>query len=325
MKTIRVREFGDPEVMKLEDAPDLQAAAGQVVVRVKAVGVNPVEAYIRTGTYAIKPALPYTPGSDAAGTVESVGPGVEGFSPGDRVYVGGTLSGAYADLALCEAWQAHPLPPNASFAQGAAVNVPYATAFRALFHFAHAQPGETVLVHGASGGVGVAGVQLARAAGLTVIGTGGTDRGRQLVAVQGAHHVLDHRAPGYLDELLKITQGRGVDVVLEMLANVNLAKDLTILAKGGRVVVIGNRGSVEINPREIMRRDASVSGFVLFNAGRQEVASIHAALVAGLENGTLRPVVGKEIPLKDAPQAHRAVMEPGAFGKIVLVPFAMSA
>jgi len=320
VKTIRVREFGDPEVMNLEDAPDLQAAAGQVVVRVKAVGVNPVEAYIRTGKYAIKPALPYTPGSDAAGIVESVGPGVEGFSPGDRVYVGGTLSGAYADLALCEAWQAHPLPPNVTFAQGAAVNVPYATAFRALFHFAHARPGETVLIHGASGGVGVASVQLARAAGLTVIGTGGTDRGRQLVAVQGAHHVLDHRAPGYLDELLKITQGRGPDVVLEMLANVNLAKDLTILAKGGRVIVIGNRGSIEINPREIMRRDASVLGFVLFNADRQEVASIHAALVAGLENGTLRPVVGKEIPLKDAPQAHRAVMEPGAFGKIVLVP-----
>lgn len=320
MKTIRVREFGDPEVLKLEDAPDLQAAAGQVVVRVKAVGVNPVEAYIRTGTYAIKPALPYTPGSDAAGMVESVGLGVEGFSPGDRVYVGGTLSGAYADSVVCEAWQVHPLPPNVTFAQGAAVNVPYATAFRALFHFAHARPGETVLIHGASGGVGVACVQLARAAGMTVIGTGGTDRGRQLVAVQGAHHVLDHRAPEYLDELLKITQGRGVDVVLEMLANVNLAKDLTILAQSGRVVVIGNRGSIEINPREIMRRDASVRGFVLFNAGRQELASIHAALVAGLENGTLRPVVGKEIPLKDAPQAHRAVIEPGAFGKIVLVP-----
>jgi NADPH2:quinone reductase len=320
VKSIRVREFGDPEVMKLEDAPDLRPAAGQVLVRVKAVGVNPVEAYIRTGTYAMKPALPYTPGSDAAGTVESVGPGVAGFAPGDRVYFGGTLSGAYAEQALCEAWQVHSLPPNVTFAQGAAVNVPYATAFRALFHFAHARAGETVLIHGASGGVGVACVQLARAAGLMVIGTGGTDRGRELIAVQGAHHVLDHRAPGYLDELLKLTQGRGVDVVLEMLANVNLAKDLTVLARGGRVVVIGNRGSIEINPREIMRRDASVLGFVLFNADRPEVASIHAALVAGLENGTLRPVVGKEFPLKEAPQAHRAVMEPGAFGKIVLVP-----
>jgi NADPH2:quinone reductase len=111
-----------------------------------------------------------------------------------------------------------------------------------------------------------------------------------------------------------------VDIVLEMLANVNLAKDLTVLAPGGRVVVIGNRGAIEINPREIMRRDAAVLGMVLFNASRQELSSIHAALGAGLENGTLRPVVGKEILLAAAPEAHRAVMEPDAFGKIVLVP-----
>ncbi|MGD1101922.1 MAG: NADPH:quinone reductase [Terriglobia bacterium] len=320
MKAIRVHEFGGLEVLKLEDVADLQAGAGQVVVRVKAAGVNPYDTYMRQGTYAIKPALPYTPGSDAAGIVDSVGEGVEGFAPGDRVYVGGTLTGAYAEQALAEAWQAHPLPPNVTFAQGAGINVPYATAFRALWQIARAQAGETVLIHGASGGVGVAGVQLARAAGMTVIGTAGTERGRELVAVQGAHHVLDHRAPGYLDELMKLTGGRGVDVILEMLANVNLAKDLTVLAPKGRVVVIGNRGNIEINPREIMRRDAAVLGMVLFNASRRELESIHAGLVAGLENGSLRPVVGKELPLAEAPQAHRAVMEPGAFGKIVLTP-----
>ncbi len=320
MKIIRVHEFGDPEVMKLEEAPDLVAAAGQVVVRVKAAGVNPVESYIRTGTYAIKPALPYTPGSDAAGVVDSVGPGVEGFRAGDRVYTGWALSGVYAEQALCEAWQVHPLPPNVTFAQGAAVHVPYATAYRGLFQIGHAQPGETILVHGASGGVGVASVQLARAAGLTVIGTAGTERGRELVAVQGAHHVLDHHAPGYLDEIQKLTAGRGVNIVLEMLANVNLAKDLTVLAQKGRVVVIGNRGAIEINPREIMRRDAAVLGMVLFNASREELAAIHAALGAGLASGTLRPVVGREFPLADVAKAHRAVMEPGAFGKIVLVP-----
>ena len=320
MKAIRVNEFGGPEVLKLEDVPDLHAGAGQVVVRVKAVGVNPYDTYMRQGTYAIKPPLPYTPGSDAAGMVDSVGDGVEGIALGDRVYVGGTLTGAYAEQTLAEAWQVHPLPPNVSFAQGAGINVPYATAFRALLQIARALPAETVLIHGASGGVGVAGVQLARAAGMTVIGTGGTERGRELAAVQGARHVLDHHAPGYLDELMKLTGGRGVDVILEMLANVNLAKDLTVLAPKGRVVVIGNRGTIEINPREIMRRDAAVLGMVLFNASRQELKSIHAGLVAGLENGSLRPVVGKELPLVEAPQAHRAVMEPGAFGKIVLVP-----
>jgi NADPH2:quinone reductase len=109
-------------------------------------------------------------------------------------------------------------------------------------------------------------------------------------------------------------------VILEMLANVNLAKDLSVLALKGRVVVIGNRGNIEINPREIMRRDAAVLGFILWNAGRPELESIHAGIVAGLENGSLRPAVGRELPLADAPQAHRAVMEPGAFGKTVLVP-----
>jgi NADPH2:quinone reductase len=275
---------------------------------------------MRQGTYAVKPALPYTPGSDAAGTVDSVGEGVEGWAPGDRVYTGGTLTGAYAEQTLAEAWQVHPLPHNVTFAQGAGINVPYATAFRALFQIAHGKPAETVLIHGASGGVGVAATQLARAAGLTVIGTGGTERGRGLVAAQGAHHVLDHHAPGYVDELIKLTGGRGVNVVLEMLANLNLARDLTVLAPKGRVVVIGNRGNIEINPREIMRRDAAVLGMTLWNASRDELASIHAGIVAGLENGSLRPVVGKELPLADAPQAHRAIMEPGAYGKIVLVP-----
>jgi NADPH2:quinone reductase len=320
MKAIRVHEFGGPEALKFEDVPALKAGAGQVLVRVKAVGVNPADTYMRSGTYAVKPPLPYTPGGDAAGVVESVGEGVVGFAPGDRVYTGGNATGAYAEQTVAEAWQVHPLPPNISFAQGAGVHVPYATSYRALFQVAHARAGETVLVHGASGGVGTAGVQLARAAGLTVIGTGGTERGRELVAVQGAHHVLDHHAPGYLDELTKLTGGRGVDLILEMLANVNLAKDLTILAPKGRVVVIGNRGNIEINPRELMRRDASVLAFVLWNATQQEIASAHAAIIAGLENGSLRPVVGKEMPLADAAQAHRDVMTPGAFGKIVLTP-----
>jgi NADPH2:quinone reductase len=318
MKAIRVREFGGPEQLQLQEVPDLHAGPGQVVVKVKAAGVNPYDTYMRQGTYAVKPALPYTPGSDAAGIVESVGEGVERIAAGDRVYLGGTLTGAYAEQTLAEAWQVHPLPSNLTFAQGAGVNVPYATAFRALFQIARAQPGETVLIHGASGGVGVAGVQLARAAGMNVIGTGGTPRGRDLVIAQGAHHVLDHHAPDYLELLLTLTEGRGVDVVLEMLANVNLAKDLSVLAAKGRVVVIGNRGNIEINPREIMRRDAAVLGMVLWNTSREDLAKIHAGLVAGLENRSLRPVIGKELPLADAVQAHRAVLEPGAFGKIVL-------
>jgi len=320
MKAIRVHEFGGPEVMKLEEVPNLTPGPGQVVVTVKAVGVNPVDSYIRTGTYYLKPPLPYTPGMDAAGTVEAVGQHVESVEVGERVYVAGTLSGAYAAQALCDVSQVHRLPERVSFAQGAAVNVPYATAYRALYNRAHGQPGETVLVHGASGGVGTAAVQMARASGLTVIGTAGTEKGLKLVLEQGAHHVVDHRREGYTEEIMALTKGRGVDVILEMLANVNLAKDLTLLARRGRVVVIGNRGSIEINPRATMQRDLSILGLTLMNATKEELVGIHAALVAGLESGTLNPVVGREMPLADAPLAHRAVMEPGAYGKIVLIP-----
>ncbi|OLE52929.1 MAG: quinone oxidoreductase [Acidobacteria bacterium 13_1_20CM_3_53_8] len=320
MKAIRVHETGAPDALQLEEVPDLHPDPGQVVVRVHAAGVNPVDVYIRSGIYPVKPPLPYTPGMDAAGVVEETGERVSRVKVGDRVYVAGTLSGAYAEQALCDESQVHKLPDSITFAQGAGVNVPYATAYRALFYRAHALPGETVLVHGASGGVGIAAVQIARAHGLTVIGTGGTEEGLRLVREQGAHYVFDHHQPDYLKEIMALAGGRGVDLVLEMLANVNLANDLGVLAQKGRVVVIGSRGSIEIDPRAMMGRDSGILGMSLMNASPEELSGIHAALVAGLENGTLRPVVGQEIPLQDAARAHRAVMEPGAYGKIVLVP-----
>jgi NADPH2:quinone reductase len=320
MKAIRVHEFGGPEVLSLEDVPEPQPAAGQVLVRVRAAGVNPVDTYIRGGGHAVKPPLPYTPGLDAAGVVEAAGEGVTRLAAGQRVYVAGSLSGTYAELTLCAESQAHALPERVSFAEGAGVFTPYATAYRALFHRARAVPGETVLVHGASGGVGTAAVQIARAAGLRVVGTAGTEEGRRHVSEQGAHAVLDHGREGYLEQLGGLTGGRGPDVILEMLANVNLNHDLGVVAKAGRVVVIGSRGTVEINPRLAMTRDASVLGMTLFNASPQEMASVHAALGAGLEAGTLLPVVGRELPLSEAARAHEEVLKPGARGKIVLIP-----
>lgn len=319
MKAIVVRAFGGPEVVKVEDVPDPSPGAGQVLVRVKAVGVNPVDTYIRSGTYARKPSLPYTPHTDIAGIVESVGAGVAAFEPGDRVYAF-FAEGGGAELAVCPEWQVKPLPDRATFQQGAALGVPYATAWRALFGRAHAQPGEHLLVHGASGAVGSAAVQIGRAHGMRVIGTAGSAEGVRMVAEQGAHHVLNHRDADYLAQIPTLTDGHGLDVIVEMLANVNLDRDLDVLAPRGRLVVIGNRGRVEIDPRKIMARDAAILGMVLFNTSREELAAIHAGLVAGLENGTLRPVIGKELPLAAAAEAHKAVMEPGAFGKIVLLP-----
>lgn len=320
MKAIQVHQFGGPEVLTLEEVATPKPGPGEVLVHVLAAGVNPYDTYMRNGTYAVKPPLPYTPGSDAAGTVEALGPSVTRVKPGDRVYTAKTVTGAYAEYALTLESQVYPLPEKISFAQGAGLWVPYGTAYTALHHHAHALAGETLLVHGASGGVGTAAVQFARAQGLTVIGTAGTQRGLDLVKKEGAHHVFDHSKAGYAEDILKATGGKGIDVVLEMLANVNLATDLKLLALYGRVIVIGNRGEITINPRELMGRRAMVRGFTLWAATEAESAEIHAAIAAGLENGTLRPIVGKEFPLKDAPKAHQEVMNPGAFGKIVLVP-----
>ena len=319
MKAIRIHVYGGPEVMVLEEAPDPKPGPGQVVVRVKAAGVNPVDTYIRSGLYAAQPSLPYTPGFDAAGIVEETGKGVSRFRHGDRVYTAGTVSGAYAELALCEERQVYPMPDRITFQQGASIGVPYAIAFRALFQRAHAEPGESVLVHGATGGVGIAAVQLARAHGMTVIGTGGTPEGRALAKKQGAHHVLDHTEEGYMDHVKFLTSGLGVDVIIEMLANVNLGHDLKVLAFGGRVVVIGSRGTVEIDPRDAMSKDAAIHGVVLFNATQVELRKVHAGLFAGLDNGTLNPVIGREMPLADAPKAHREIMEGNAPGKIILL------
>jgi NADPH2:quinone reductase len=320
MRAIRVNEFGGPEVLKVEDVPDPKPAAGQMLIRVKAAGINPVDTYIRAGTYPRKPSLPYTPGTDAAGIVEAVGANVRHFKTGDRVYVNGSSTGVSAELAVCDESRVHHLPSHTSFAQGAALGVPYGTAFRALFQRGHGKAGETVLVHGATGGVGTACVQFARAAGLTVIGTGGSEKGRKLVREQGAHHVLDHGAADYEKQIMAITENRGVDLITEMLANVNLARDLTMLAPAGRVVVIGNRGTIEIDPRNAMAREASILGLTLFAATEADLVEIHAATIAGLENGSLRPIVRQELPLTEAARAHKLVMEPGAFGKVVLTP-----
>jgi len=174
--------------------------------------------------------------------------------PGDRVYTAKTLSGAYAEYALALEEQVHRLPDNVSFEQGAGVWVPYGTAFHAIHHFAKARSAETVLVHGASGGVGTASVQMARAMGMTVFGTAGHRQGLELVKREGAHQAFNHRNAGYQQEIMKASKDKGMNVILEMLANVNLGGDLKMLAQEGRVVVIGSRGDATITPRDLMSR-----------------------------------------------------------------------
>jgi NADPH2:quinone reductase len=277
MKAIRVHEFGGPEVLKLEDTPTPKPSAGEVLVRIHAAGVNPYDTYMRAGTYAVKPTLPYTSGSDGAGIVEVVGADVKKVKRGDRVYTA-SHQWCICGIRVVREEQVHPLPANIDFKQGAGIWVPYGTAYHALYHSAKAHASETVLIHGASGGVGTAAVQIARSMGLTVLGTAGTPQGLDLVKRQGAHQVFDHRKSGYQEEILRATGNRGVDIILEMLANVNLAHDTKLLANNGRVIVIGSRGEVTINPRELMGRRASIHALVLWSITPEEEAEIHPGI-----------------------------------------------
>jgi len=323
MKAIRAHAFGGPDNLRLDTIDDPVAGEGEVVIDVCAVGVNPADTYMLGGAYAIVPELPYIPGGDASGVISAVGGGVAGLSIGDRVFTGTVLglemTGCYAEKVVRRAADVVALPDNTSFQQGASLGVPYATAHYGLFARGGAVAGETVFIHGSSGAVGTASVQLAKRAGLRVIGSAGTNRGCQLILEQGADHAVDHSSGNYIEQVSELTGGDGPQLILEMLANVNLATDLDLVARYGRIIVIGNRGEVTINPRTAMMKELDVRGLALFNGSRDQMDVIVKDLVAGLSDGSLNPVVGKELPLAQAAQSHRSVMEPGAHGKIVLV------
>ena len=335
MKAIVVRQFGDPSVLTPVEIPVPEPGENEVRVRLYAAGINPVETYIRSGNYAAGlPALPYIPGTDGAGVIDTVGPcagpgagaGVDGgggaFRPGACVFVAGAISkrmtGTYAQYAVCDAAAVFGLPDSLSFEQGAGLGTPGFTACQALFRRARIEPGETVLIHGASGGVGSLAVQLAYRAGAVVFATAGSERGLEMLKGLGASQTFNHREKGYTERILAATGGRGVDAVVEMLANVNLEMDLAVIAERGRIAVVGNRGVLEFNPRLIMLKDASVLGVMLKNMRPQEkIANAHT-LNAAL-NGGLKTVISAAYPLGEAAKAHEAVMQnAGSAGKIVL-------
>ncbi len=330
MKAIRTAAFGGPEVLTFEDIADPMPGAGEVVVDIKAAGLNPSDVYMLTGVYLVVPDLPFTPGYDAAGVISALGEGVSGLNIGDRVIVGAPLSlddsrkdlgiiGCFAEKVVRRAADLSKLPGNTSFAQGAAIGVPYATAHYGLFGRGGGKAGETVFIHGASGAVGTAAIQLAKRAGMQVIGSAGTAQGLDLVRKLGADLAVNHREDGYIDEVREASNG-GPQLILEMLANENLATDLDLIPKFGRIVIIGARAETTINPRAIMMKDADVCLLVLFNASREDREAIMDDLVAGLADGSLSPIIGTEMPLADTAAAYAKVMEPGAHGKIALIP-----
>ena len=205
MKAIRAHAFGGPDVLQLDDVDDPVPGPDEVVIDVRAAGVNPADTYMRNGTYAIVPDLPYVPGGDAAGVISAVGDGVDAYAIGDRVFAGTAQSfdftGCYAEKLKRKTSEIARLPEGVDFAQAAAFGVSYTTAHYALFERGGARAGETVFIHGASGSVGTSAIQLAKRAGLKVIGSGGTAKGLDLIRAEGADHAVDHTRDGYLDEV----------------------------------------------------------------------------------------------------------------------------
>lgn len=318
MRAVRVEACGEPEVMEVRDVPVPDPGPDQVRVRLAAAGVNPVDTYIRLGKQGYAPTVPYTPGIDGSGTIDAVGPGVPRERIGERVWLAGGSTGTYAECAVVEADRALPLPEGVDFKAGACLYIPYGTAFRALVHKGRGREGESLLVHGASGAVGIAALQWARRLGLAAWGTAGSPEGRKLVEAQGVRGCLDHHDPEHLEELREASGGRGIDLIAEMLADVNLGNDLAVLAPAGRVAVIGSRGDVTITPRNLMTTERWITGVRLMDATPDEFAEMTRAVNAGLRDGDLSPPVQATYSLDNAPRAHREVIEGPHAGNIVL-------
>ena len=322
MKAIQMKEFGGPEVLKYTEVPEPIPNKNEVLIKLYAAGVNPNETYIRTGTYSIVPELPYVPGFDGAGIVEALGEGVKDLKVGDRVFVAALISnrntGTYAEKVVCDEKAVHKLPDNIPFKEGAALGIPALTAYRALFIRGKLKSGEIVLIHGASGGVGLLAVQMAKAAGAKVIGTASTEEGRKAIKALGADYVINHVKEDSIKEVLSLTENKGPNLIIEFLANVNLETDLKIIAKGGAIIVVGNRGSLDFNPRLAMGKEADIRGMILSNSTNEEYKESLEKLKEFLEKGLIHPLLGYEVKLEEAKEAHKLVSDKKGAGKIIL-------
>jgi NADPH2:quinone reductase len=321
MKAMRAHQFGGPEQLKYEDAPEPQLQAGQVVIRVRAAGINPADLVRLSGRLGSLP-LPYIPGTDVCGEVEKVGSGVNNLKAGQRVF-GRAVTGGYAERTCLAAEEAIPLPANVSFEEGAAIPIPFYTAYHALHNKAAVKTGETVLVSAGGGGVGVAAIQLARIAGARVITTVGSREKAERVGALGAQLTVNYKEQDFVAEAEKFTGKKGVDVIIENVAADNLAKDFLAVAPRGRIVVIGTgtgkAGDASFPVFAALMKDVTMLGMSLINAGNA-IAEMARILSGWFSEGKVKAVVSKSYPLVEAPKAMEDLLAAKVFGKLVLTP-----
>lgn len=342
MRAIAMRAHGGPEVLREESLPDPVAGPGQVVVRVRAVALNHLDVWVRRGWPSLKLTWPHVLGSDVAGVVEEVGPGVSGVAAGDEVLVnpglscgrcrecllgndpgcrsyailGEHVSGGYAELVAVPAVNVVAKPARLSFDEAAAVPLVFLTAWHALVARANVRPGETVLVHAAGSGVGSAAVQIARLLGATVIATAGSDAKCEKALGLGAHHAVNYEASDFVVEVKKLTERRGVDVVFEHVGRKTWEQSILALASGGRLVTVGATTGYDppTDLRHVFYRRLSILGSTMGPKG--ELFDV----LRFVSEGKLRPVLDRVLPLSEAAAAHGLLSNRAQFGKIVLNP-----
>lgn len=322
MKAIVFEKTGDPSVMKYVDVPKPELKPGTALVKVHAAGINFADTFFIRGEYMIKPKLPDTPGMEAAGVVEAVASDVTGIKPGARV-TSITLK-TYAEYCVVRVSQLIPLPDFVSFEEGAAFPIQVLTAWH-LLHTAHKTgPGQTVVVHSAAGGVGIVAVQIAKAAGARVIGTMSSEAKAALVKEYGADHVINYASSDFAAETMRLTGGRGADLILDAVGKPTFEPGLKCLAPFGHLILYGRAGGPPdpLNPFRLFEKSVKVSGFVL-----PVVYGNPDLMREGIEKSfqlmrehKLRLLVGRAFPLAQAAEAHRFMESRQSVGKLVLVP-----
>lgn len=342
MKAVVMRGHGGPEVVKLEELPEPSAGPGEVVVKLRAVAANHLDIWVREGWPGLKLAFPHVFGSDGAGVVESVGPGVTAVKAGDEVVVNPSLgcgrcerclagqenlcrrfsilgehvSGVMAEKAVLQTRSVLPKPKNLSFEEAAAVPLTFMTAWHALVARAQVKPGETVLVHAAGSGVGTAAVQIAKLFGARVIATAGSDAKLEKARALGADEVVNYETRDFVQEVKRLTEKRGVEVVFEHVGKKTWEKSILAAGVGGRIVTVGATTGYDplTDLRHVFFRQLSILGSTMGSAG--ELLEV----LRFVGEGKLRPVVDRVLPLADHAKAHAALSERAQFGKIVLTP-----
>jgi NADPH:quinone reductase-like Zn-dependent oxidoreductase len=337
VRALVVTKHGPPEVLKIQERPDPEVGAGQVRVRVRAAGINFADLMARMGLYPDAPKPPCVVGYEIAGEVDSVGQGVEGFAPGDRV-MGGTRFGGHAELAVTAPDVLQPLPDGWSFEEGAAMPVNYATAYAGLVRYGALHEGERVLVHAAAGGVGIAAVQIAKLCGAEVYGTASASK-HDAIRGFGVDHPIDYRSQDFVEEVRRIAgEEEPLDLVMDAIGGKSFKRSYSLLRAGGRLVCFGAAGLVSGDRRDIPRTLKTLAQSPRFSSlklaseskaviglnmlrlwdAKGSIEEFAEPLRKWVENGEIRPVVAEAFPLERAADAHRLMQERKNVGKVVL-------